>query len=106
MATESRGFTGEEVFTLRVHLGLSQVEFASLLGVSLASVYRWESQKVTTLRLDRGTTRLMHAACHYYEQAARRGDEHVGLELVQAIALRGGLYGLFVMLKAIFEESP
>ncbi len=38
--------TGKRVKALRIRLGISQSEFASLLGVSISSVNNWESGKI------------------------------------------------------------
>ncbi len=38
----------EEIVTLRKNLGLSRAEFARFLGVSEATVVRWESKEAVT----------------------------------------------------------
>ncbi len=44
---------GNLVRTVRSRLGLTQEQFASRLGVTFASVNRWESGRVTPSRLAR-----------------------------------------------------
>ena len=56
----TRRFTGRSVARLRGKLGLSVPEFAELLGVSPASVYRWEST-AGPLRLHARTHELLAA---------------------------------------------
>ena len=38
---------GEQIKAIRLKLHLSQTEFASLFGVSFATVNRWENSKTT-----------------------------------------------------------
>lgn len=46
MSTTTNGYwTGKRVRALRKRLGLTQIEFAAKLGVSFASVNRWENEQ-------------------------------------------------------------
>jgi putative transcriptional regulator len=41
--TDNCEFTGAEIKRLRLSLGMTQIRFAEILGVSFATVNRWEN---------------------------------------------------------------
>lgn len=45
--------TGDQIRAVREKLGLDRVRFASILGVSTSSVYRWETSGPDAVRFDK-----------------------------------------------------
>ena len=89
---------GRELRELREAIGLHRQAFAELLGVALSTVYRWESAGDHPARMEPGVQRLLEAARVFRELTAR-GRSNV--DLPRAIAIGGGLFGLYVMLAAV-----
>lgn len=65
--------TSSDVFALRTRLGLNQAQFASLLGVTPGTIFRWE-----------------------------RHVPHIEPMQERIIEVRGGLFALYVLLQFVF----
>lgn len=79
---------------LRRRLGLSKMDFARLLGVSLASVYRWEGGDHN--KVEYSTARLLPCLRRY-------ADIPEAASLTEVIATQGEVIALYVMLKATVD---
>lgn len=95
--------TGDDLRGLRNSLGLTPQHLASLLGVHLATVYRWEGQKTTHLRLEP----LQHSlVLKLQEQASLRPPKDFGSELIEGLLIGGTLVGLACLLADLAESRP
>ena len=76
---------------------------ANLLGVSNSTVRRWES--VPTAQVDAGSARVL--AVLKDELAQKRGENErraFKAAIMKALLIGGGLFALFVVLKAVFDK--
>lgn len=90
----SASVTAEEVRALRVACGLEVREFATLLGVDRASVYRWESSP-RPVRLDPLQGRLFR----YLDRRQSAGGPQWRDSLRAAVQAGGTLHGLAFLLR-------
>lgn len=91
--------TANHVASIREGLGLSVQDMAALLGVSPSTVYRWEAAGDRAIRVD-----PMQAKILTLLETQPTGAE-LGKKLATAILVRGGLYGLYKLLEAVFDEE-
>lgn len=104
----AHNITGSGITSLRTALSLAPRELAELLGVHTVTVYRWEGHAARTPRLDPLHAQLLTLL---QVETDRRGTPRrraeFGSRMRTAIALGGGLLGLYNLLDAAFgERSP
>jgi transcriptional regulator with XRE-family HTH domain len=92
--------TGDEVRELREALRMSSVDFAQLVGVNVSTLQRWEAKGEEHTRADPAATRILGALAQVRQS---RGAAVAGEELRRAVAVRGGLYGVFRLLELLFS---
>lgn len=103
----SRVFTGNDIRDLREALGMTPAQFATLLGIHPATLYRWEAKGGEPVRLDPMQLGILTALRDEFGRrtATGSGDEWVAA-LLGALLVGGGLFAIFKLLEAVFEESP
>ena len=89
--------TGPEVASIRAGLGLTQVQFAQLLGVHPLTVSKWE----------RG---LLAPTSHQIAlldsfRRARAAQKDIGGEVANLLVTAGVAFALFAVLKAAFGKK-
>jgi len=94
-------FTGDTIRSLRDALGMTAGQFAALIGVHPATLYRWEAKKGGTARLDPMQHRLL-AVIHERLQASVDRDEWTRV-LRNDLLIGGGLYALYRLLSSVFD---
>lgn len=95
--------TGYEVQLLRTSMGLTPQHLASLLGVHLTTVYRWEGQRGAALRLEP----LQHSLLlQLQKQATARQPMDFGQELIKGLLIGGTLVGLACLLADLVDSKP
>lgn len=99
-------FTGHDIRDLREALNMTPSQFATLLGIHPATLYRWEAKGSEPVRLDPMQLGLLTALRDEYRRRTAKGggDEWVAA-LVGALVVGGGLFALFKLLEAVFEDS-
>lgn len=99
--------TGTDIQRLRELLRLGVPQFAQLLGVHVATAYRWEMARGNEVRLDplhaALLVRLQQTVDSRPTQAAR-GDW--GQELLKGVLIGGTLAGLAILLAELVPASP
>lgn len=90
--------TNTDIRSVRDALGLTQTQFAALLGVHAITVSRWESGTQVPTPYQLGLIQQFGVA----SRRKRRGvDEDIATVLVTA----GAIAGLYLLLKWALEES-
>lgn len=85
-------WTGKGITKLREQLGLTVTEFAAVLGVSVASAYRWEARKTSDV-LETGATRqVLDAFAAAVAMQKREPTKFIGMRT----RVREGLYNLIL----------
>lgn len=84
-----------DVRLVRTRLELTQTQLANLLGVTLATVSRWERHVSPP---DPRSLTLLGVLAEV--------PDTLGPRLRDALALRGGLYALYALLDDHFTRSP
>jgi transcriptional regulator with XRE-family HTH domain len=95
--------TGLDVIDLRRALGLSVTTFASVLGVNVSTIYRWETRGNAGLPIEPLQIAILMAT---RDLVARGDGVAIGKELELALLLRGPLYALYVLLRRIYPPEP
>lgn len=102
--------TGHDVKTIREWLGLNAHAFAAVLGIHVASVYRWETTKkdLTIDPLQReiiaGLSKIWAATKPI--PARIEAGRAMGDRITKALQGSGSLAALRVVLDAILKEIP
>lgn len=91
---------GRRVTEIREALGLNRGQFAELMGVHSASVYRWESAR-GELIVDPFHGRLLALMDSTKAGALPR----LGRRVIPALMTRGPLYALHRLLAGLFKPS-
>jgi transcriptional regulator with XRE-family HTH domain len=93
---------GNEVRTLRTNLGLNPQHLATLLGVHLTTVYRWEAQGAQELRLEP----LQHGLLlQMQKRLAQNPPKDFGQQLLEGLLIGGTLVGLALLLADLTEPT-
>lgn len=98
--------TGADVARLRGALGLSTNEFASVVGVSIPTAYRWEAFGAEAIQTDDRSRMMLNALIGEIERrrsAAARAE--LAASLKSALLVGGGLLALYVLLDAILPSE-
>jgi transcriptional regulator with XRE-family HTH domain len=90
-----------DVTTLRERLLLTRDQFASLLGVSPSTVYRWEAAD-GNLSVDPMQRWILAALQDRMEKPG--GADRIEREVCRALVIRGGLYALYKLLAMVFDN--
>lgn len=93
-------FSGNQVRHLREQLGLTQQQFASLLGVHSTTLYRWEASGLVALRIEPFQLQILRAL----QQQIERPGNDLAEALGKALLVGGGLLALYVLLQDLFEK--
>lgn len=102
-------FTGNDIQRLREALNMSPVQFASLLGIHLATLYRWEAKGDAQVRLDPMQLGVLLALQEQLNrQRTAKQQEEWAAALLGALVIGGGLFALYKILEAAFDspQSP
>ncbi len=94
--------TGEAVRALRGALGLNVSQFAQLLGVDVATVFRWQKTGNEPASVEGLQVQLLLLL---EQQVLLRGAELAGAIRTQ-LRLHGSLAGLFCLLNAAYGTTP
>lgn len=89
---------GSDIQKLREAYELTRVELAELLCVQTSSVYRWEAEKKTKVKIE-GTPRKLLDNMLDLRPAERK-------EVRQALRRGGWLHGLHALLSAVLKKAP
>ena len=96
-------WTAEDIRAFRERLGLSQTDFANLLGVDARSVRRWESGQGTPTGAALAVLNGLHQAM---EAEERKGNQASLLAIIAGAAAVGGLaFLLYKLLTFLAEEE-
>ncbi|WP_348652731.1 helix-turn-helix domain-containing protein [Polyangium sp. 6x1] len=87
---------GSEIRQVRESLGLSQAQFASLLGVHAVTVSRWENSA-------QHPTPYQVGLIQQFGRAARRKD--VATQVAAVLVTAGAIAGLYFLLKWALDED-
>lgn len=95
--------TGREIKKLRNDVGLSASKLAETLGVSTPTVFRWESYDNQVPAMEQRHMQYLLSL----KQAVRKADDPqvVGKSIAGALIVGGAIFGLFMLLKAAFDED-
>ncbi len=95
--------SGKELVLLLSFYNLSFGAAADLLGVHPSTVYRWIPQK--KIAAERMQLEILSVLEHIMKMndSADLGEPKYALR--QFVQLRGGLYGLYVLLRRFFKED-
>lgn len=93
--------TGIDVIELRRALGISVAAFAAVFGVSISTVYRWETRGIGVIPIEPLQAALVAAT----RALVARGDgAEIGVELEKALVLRGSLYAFYALLRRVYAD--
>jgi len=95
--------TGIDVIDLRRALGISVAAFAAVFGVSISTVYRWETRGIGVIPIESLQSALLVAT---RALVAKGGGAEIGKELELALVLRGSLYAFYALLRRIYALEP
>ncbi|WAS91921.1 helix-turn-helix domain-containing protein [Nannocystis punicea] len=99
-------FTGNAIRELREKLGMTPEQFAGLLGVHPSSLYRWEAKHDDVVRLDPMQLRILTALRDELNRKQHpREQAEWGQVLLTALLIGGGLFALFKLLEAVFDDG-
>lgn len=94
--------TGSEVRLLREGLGMAVPQFAQLLGIHVATAYRWELAAETALRLDPLHESLLLHLRRTVDARRRQVDREAwGKQLAAGVLIGGTLAGLALLLSEL-----
>lgn len=94
--------TGIDVIELRRALGISVAAFAAVFGVSISTVYRWETRGIGVIPIEPLQAALVVAT---RALVAKGGGAEIGAELEKALVLRGSLYAFYALLRRVYSDS-
>lgn len=95
--------TGSDVAKIRAELRLSLTQFAQLLGVGRSTVCRWESMPDT--ESVQHQLRVLELVRAHLASSGPRQIQRLGDDIVDALALGGGLAGLYALLSHCLDEG-
>ncbi|MCA9635210.1 MAG: helix-turn-helix domain-containing protein [Myxococcales bacterium] len=99
-------FTGDSIRALRETVGMTVDQFATLLGIHPATLYRWEAKGGEAVRLDPMQLRLLVALQEQAQKHQSEADRKDWAQtLLTALLIGGGLFALFKLLEAVFEKD-
>lgn len=94
----------ERVQSTRERLGLTQTEFARLMGVSLPTVQRWEYGKTEPPYLQSDIIHQINNNIEAIEREEERRNTHIG-EILKMLSIGSGVsYGMYRLFEIIFRE--
>lgn len=97
--------TGSDIQGLRRALDMSVAQFAGLLGVHVATAYRWEAAGAGRIRLDPLHVQVLaHLQSQVESHQRRQALQNWRGSLLRAVLLGGTLAGLAVLLAGL--EPP
>lgn len=94
--------TGSDVGRIRGSLQLSPALFAALAGVHPSTVYRWEQAGDAVVPMEPRQEMILAVA----DQQLRAGRAPLAADLREALVTRGGLYGLYRLLRSAYGQAP
>lgn len=99
--------TGREINQLRNALGLNPIQFAAAVGVSPATVYRWESSETRTrqISLDPMQYELMTKAKAELDARGPVAAKSIGDDIVKAFLFGGALYATYLLMQELFDPK-
>jgi len=92
--------TAAEIARIRARMGLTQTQFAELLGVAASTVSRWER----LAKVDPMQARILEVIALLEVRDAETWGQTCA-ELRQALMVRGGLFALYRLLGCVFEKQ-
>ena len=95
-------FTGVQIRAVRASLGMTVEQFAGVVGVHQATLYRWEAKAAKVVRLDPLQTRLMFAVCDVLNRQRPEEAAAWGAELAADLVIGGGLFALYRLLTVVY----
>lgn len=99
-------FTGTMIKALREALGFTADHFAGLMGVHPATLYRWEAKGDEPARLDPMQLRILMALQdELKKKQTTKAQAEWGEALLSALIIGGGLFALYKVLEAVYEEQ-
>jgi hypothetical protein len=97
--------TGQEIQHLRERLGMGVPQFAQLLGVHVATAYRWEAQGALKVALDPLHFALLVRLQQSIDTRPTPGERtQWGQELLKGVLIGGTLSGLAVLLAELLPS--
>ena len=98
--------TGQEIQHLRERLGMGVPQFAQLLGVHVATAYRWEAQGAVNVALDPLHLALLVRLQQSIDTRPTPGERaQWGQELLKGVLIGGTLAGLAVLLSELLPSG-
>lgn len=91
--------TAAEIACIRTRMGLTQTQFAELLGVAASTVSRWER----LAKVDPMQARILEVIGLLEVRDAEAWDQTCA-ELKQALLVGGGLFALYRLLSVAFSD--
>lgn len=92
--------TAKDINNIRRQTGLSVTEFATLIGSSYMTVYRWEDRKTSTC------PRGFAATIIRLTDLAMKKDKKLSEVIQNNIITRGPMYTLYRILEVIYNKDP
>ena len=96
--------TGAQIRQLRLAIRMDPAQFAQLLGIHASSVYRWEMAADAEVRIEPFQRQILTALEDQLAQRAAPAQADLGGAILKGLLIGGGLFGLFKLLEAVFEE--
>ena len=105
MRKAQAGWTGQQIAELRSALGMNVQQFAQLLGVHLATVYRWEAAGPDVVRVEALQMSLLTQLQRGL--GARRARERQAWvdSILRGLLVGGTLVALAVLLQELLPED-
>ena len=97
--------TGNGIRDLRQCLGLTPAQLASLLGVHLITVYRWEGMHGAPLRIEPLQAQILAGLQQRCHALPRAEQSTFGEALAAGLKLGGTLLGLGLLANALFPPA-
>jgi hypothetical protein len=96
--------TGKHLKGLRDALGLEPFAWADVMGVHVATIYRWETSEV--VKMDPLQRRIADALHHQLPAMPSAARKELGVRVRNALVAGGPLVGLYELLSFVTKETP
>lgn len=106
MRSKDERLTGDLLRQLRAEMGMDPFQFALLLGVHVSTIYRWEGQGRSEVRMDPLQRQILQRTIEQFRTTDAARKEALGKGIVLALLGGGALFGLLKLLEFLEENRP